>query len=400
MKQSKAQSARPVSKEDKADHLQVNRMAYSKFNTVEFAARRMPDFRNMLVGINDVDSLANQYGRYDAYTSMYFYPDTVIDYVRENRRNGKPSIAGFLGEVTSHYLFFDIDSKDNLKAKRSAERVLSFCYDDLGCQERDLSISFSGSKGYHIGIDKRVFGKLSPSEMLHTVDAKLRKEIEKLARVEDIDHSIKDKTRLWRLVNTRNAKSGLYKIQIAPDDFFRLSDYSIREIAREPQPVVFTDETGLVPTKHVKPVEKACELYSTTLERVGKRQAFSKDKSERFNTASEHNGALCDAALNMLRSKASEGSRNNTALVIASALRHGGYGKDRAEKMLRGWNAGNEIGLPEREILAVVQSAYRNDTPYQIGCNSMEDFCPYGDRKECRDYSTFMSRNGFGHKKK
>ena len=63
---------------------------------------------------------------------------------------------------------------------------------------------------------------------------------------EVVDLSIKDRMRLLRLPNTVHEKSLLYKIIITPRELKILNADEIREIAKRPKPLTWTDETGLV----------------------------------------------------------------------------------------------------------------------------------------------------------
>ncbi|MCI0565485.1 MAG: primase C-terminal domain-containing protein [Nitrososphaera sp.] len=392
---SKAPSATRLSNDDKPDCLELNRMGYQGFHTVEFASRRMPNFRNYLTDVGEVSSLAEKCGRYETYTSMYLYPEKVIDYVRENHRNGRPSISGYDGPIYSNFLFLDIDSKDELKAKRSAERVVSFLYDGWGLREDAVTTSYSGAKGYHLQIDSRVFGDVAPSDKLHRVYAELRKDIQGLARIQDdtIDHSIKDRTRLIRLANTQNAKSGRYKIQIAPEDFFGLPVYAIKEMAREPQPVIFTDETGLVPANHVKRNEHAAEAFQKAMTRLNGSASYEVTDNNHIDDAKGLKEVLCEARLNLFKNHVPEGQRNNSALVLASAFRSGGYSEARARDLILYWNHANQIGLSERELASVVHSVYLAKNGYSFGCGSFNGYCPYKNWKDCHDYREFLTKN-------
>ena len=100
------------------------------YHYVEFASRRMPNFRNLIIDIRDAKKYAEKFGRYDAYTSMYFYPEKVAKYVKGNLRDGKPSISGYNGRIISNYLFFDIDGKRLEDAHKVAKALASFFYDN------------------------------------------------------------------------------------------------------------------------------------------------------------------------------------------------------------------------------------------------------------------------------
>lgn len=147
-----------------------------------------------------------------------------------------------------------------------------------------------------------------------------------------IDQTICDKTRLWRLVNTRHGKSGLYKVQLEVDELFRLSVEAIKELAQAPRPTIFTDETGLFPKARIAANGKAAALYRKSLSKVKNTQE-SRDGcsvNKNIDDARPLREILCEARLNLLKSRVAEGRRNVFALILISALRCGGYSEERA----------------------------------------------------------------------
>ena len=149
-----------------------------------------------------------------------------------------------------------------------------------------MNVSFSGHKGYHIGLDCRIFGQVQASKWLHRLHAELRREIVSSAGIREVhafDQAICDKTRLWRLVNTRHSKSGLYKVQLEVDELFRLSVEAIKELAQAPRPTRFTDETGLLPKAGIAAFGKAAALYRKSLSKVKKTCPARKRKRKGTN---------------------------------------------------------------------------------------------------------------------
>jgi hypothetical protein len=105
--------------------------------------------------------------------------------------------------------------------------------------------------------------------------------------------------------------------------------------------------------------------------------------------------ALCAARLEMWRTSVLPGNRNNVAIRLASAFRIGGYGRRETESLLLAWNGRQSVPLMEREVLAVVASAYARPYPYAYGCHDevIRSFCPFADRlDDCED-----RRNGRSH---
>jgi hypothetical protein len=107
--------------------------------------------------------------------------------------------------------------------------------------------------------------------------------------------------------------------------------------------------------------------------------------------------ALCAARLAMWQNPVPPGNRNNVAIRLASAFRLAGYGEARVRDLLLAWNRERRINLPEREVIAVVHSAYARPFPYTFGCHDevIRSFCPYVGRLEaCEDYRAQHPRSG------
>ena len=168
-----------------------------EYRFVEFASPMMKGFRNFIVNIDGVKKLTERYQRFEAFTSMYLYSDDVFGYLDRNRIDGKFSISGYDGPIFSHYFFIDIDSKDLMQSQEVAQQLVSFLYDQWYVQKPGVTVAFTGNRGYHIGIDKRIFGKVLPLQYLNRVYAEIRKELPRLAGIKKsncIDQAISDKT--------------------------------------------------------------------------------------------------------------------------------------------------------------------------------------------------------------
>ena len=73
-------------------------------------------------------------------------------------------------------------------------------------------VYFSGT-GFHVGIPSSAF-KWKPHKNLHI---KVKEELNRFEIFNFADSSVTDKTRIIRVPNTMNSKSGLYKVEIMPD---------------------------------------------------------------------------------------------------------------------------------------------------------------------------------------
>lgn len=99
----------------------------------------------------------------------------------------------------------DVDGSDPEKARRKVVN-LTVLLKELSIPYRTY---FSGT-GFHLGIPSSAF-RWKPLEDLHL---KVKHVLNNAGIFEFADPSVTDKTRIIRLLNTRNTKSNLYKVQI------------------------------------------------------------------------------------------------------------------------------------------------------------------------------------------
>ena len=196
-------------------------MDTSKYKYVDFASalQREPRFRNNVVPIERVSDLLAQYREYECYTTYFLYAEDILEYLRSHKIDGHQSVSGYRGAMYAHYLPIDIDAKDLAYARDAALKAQEVIQDQIGINAKAMKIYFSGNKGFHFMIDTRSFAA-RPSDRMHLYFAEMRRVIadEMNSYGETIDHQIKDSVRLWRIPNTRNAKSGLFKIQLLTDE--------------------------------------------------------------------------------------------------------------------------------------------------------------------------------------
>jgi len=370
------------------------------FYLVEFASLRQPGFRNRVVPIKKVPDLLKKYRNYECYTTYFLFTESIREYLEKQKSTGagKVSVSGYQGKANASYLPIDIDSKDLFRAQYTARNIIKFLSSELGANSKSVLAYFSGSAGFHLMIDKRIFGKIEPSENLHITFSILREKlVEKSHTDKDtVDFSIKDKMRLWRVPCTINQKSGLYKIQLTLKELFTLSPDQIKRKAEKPQPLFYTDRAGLIPVGTlIKPYPKAKLLYEETIKMAKKREAAvnisSINNEKRDKNRPEIDEIFCKAEQFMATSNIPEGYRNNSAIRLVSKLRRKGLSREGAEEFIIKWNFGCNILLTGYELMSIVRSVYSRPFCYNYGCNDeiLKKYCPYEKRKECRDYRNF-----------
>jgi Primase C terminal 1 (PriCT-1) len=360
-----------------------------KFNLVDFAAHYQKGFRNHIVAIDEVPPLVDSFEHYGCYATYFFYSDEVLTYM--STQESAPTIAGYEGKVWAPFFPIDLDHPDLLLALEAARRLTAFLLERWQIDSSAIQIYFSGSKGFHLTLDTRVFGKILPSKNLPLIFDSLRRhlalEIPEPFR-DTVDFAIKDRVRLLRLPNTIHEKSKLYKVSLSLDELRRLSPAEIRECAQAPRALTLTEETGFLSHADVKENPAAGELFQHVRRQLKK--LTRKPFAYRFRRPADLTQLTfpCAAVQKIWESHIEPGYRNNCAIRLVSELRLLGLTDDEASGKLFEWNERNAIELPSDELQNVVRSAYQRRFPYRFSCRDaiLRRFCPLPDYESCRKF--------------
>ena len=159
----------------------------------------------------------------DTFMSLWDYDDYVIEYTKK-----KNSLSGYDGLLyMPDELILDVDGSNSDNARQKTIG-LTIVLKDL---EIPYNLYFSGT-GFHVGIPATAF-RWKPDKNLHT---KVKFALKSAGIYDYADPSVTDKTRLIRLLNTRNGKSGKWKVHI-PDKMIHKHIDHILEFSSKPQSV-------------------------------------------------------------------------------------------------------------------------------------------------------------------
>ncbi len=182
--------------------------------------------RNKVVPIGTIQPIAVDH---DRYVSLFPFDETITEWIQKNG-----SIKGHSGKHYLVYLAIDIDNEGNLSGTRdSAIAVVKKLFNDYGLSSDDLFIYFSGNKGFHVCVTDKTFG-IPPA----SVDVAARSKLlvaEITAGIPDIDSAIYENHRLFRVENSLNQKSGLYKIQLSFEELEKYDIDAIKKKAKKPR---------------------------------------------------------------------------------------------------------------------------------------------------------------------
>jgi hypothetical protein len=125
------------------------------------------------------------------------------------------------GEVLSDF-YLDFDQEENPdRARKDAVTTIKKLIDEYKIPESAIAIAFSGMKGVSITISHIVFNA-EPSEHLPLVWKSILQELVAKLKLRSADFSVYDRRRLWRLLNSKHNKSGLYKIPLTLTELEKL----------------------------------------------------------------------------------------------------------------------------------------------------------------------------------
>src|SRR5690606_14230057 len=175
-------------------------MIHPTFRFVDTAFKGVNNRNN----IKDIHNVKDFIGLSDCYATYFRYNNEMIFHFRE-----KNTVGGYQGQAYADWLPIDIDSENLQEAQDSLNKFVQ----NLKGYEINPSICrfySSGSKGFHIMIPSRLFGACPSPDIIK----RFRSVALSLAKGIKIDTSIYDKTRIFRLPNTINSRSNLFKIEL------------------------------------------------------------------------------------------------------------------------------------------------------------------------------------------
>lgn len=363
----------------------------AKFQLVDFAAHFQKGFRNHVVPITEIPALVRTFGSYGCYATYFFFSDEILTYMSAHTVDSTSSIAGYEGKVWAPFFPIDLDHPDLVVTLEAARFLVSLLIDKWMADLNSIQVYFSGSKGFHLMVDTRLFGKVLPSKSLPLILDAMRRHLAQelpISLRDTVDLGIKDRVRLLRLPNTIHEKSKLYKIIIPLQDLKTAEPETIRKLAKKPHPLSLTDESGFLSRVPVKENYDAAAF----LKKV-RRQAMRimrKPFRYRFQRPEDlsHVAFPCAGVQNIWESHVEPGNRNNCAIRLASEFRLLGLTEQEAGEKLFEWNRTNSIELPFYELHNIVRSAYQHPFPYRYGCKDdiLRRFCPFPNYTACRGH--------------
>lgn len=299
--------------------------------------------RNEYVNYNQFFERLKTLNCLDTYCSAYLYSSEKIEE------------AELYGN-----LYLDFDDADNLeRAREDVIHTLSFFKIVYQIPPNRIKIYFSGHKGFHLIVPKEILG-VQPRKDLNGIFKVIAEQIKTFSINKTVDLKIYDNKRLFRVPNTINSSTNLYKIMIFPDELSKMNEQQIKELARQPRNVVLKDKPTYNPVAGNQYL-KAVETYEKLAKEYNKRE-----KGFRYRKTLN---ITPECITNILEHGAEEGSRNITIACLTSFYRESGKTLEEITDLLTEWNSRNTKPTPEREMKATIKSIFYGNKTY--GCNTL-----------------------------
>lgn len=310
--------------------------------------------RKIFTTVDKVESMKEKFNNIDVYT-------TVFTYDSEDQNN-----STLYGPM---YIDLDMDFNDEKEfndLKLDLLLIVQALEDDFFIPRDRLLIYFTGKKGFHIIVPQTVFGlELRNDTNIHY--KKIAMELDKATINKVVDTRIYDRKRLFRLPNTINSKSGLYKVRVLLDDLKNMSFEDMKEYASEPKYIQSKVDFSLV--------KRAKEKFDSIIDEYYKEEQEKKERRKLRKKVDVKDVKLEPCISNIILEGANEGHRNNTAVILASALFQKGIGEEEIIEIMIDWNDNVVIpSINHMELMATINSAksmYESDRFY--GCTSIKE---------------------------
>lgn len=321
--------------------------------------------RRIFIEPEQMPDIRKRFNNTDVYATVFSY---------DNEDQNKANLFGPL------YLDLDLEienEEDYFILKKDLISIVTYLEQNYGIPYNYIKFYFTGKKGFHLIISTQIFD-ISPNDKLNIYYKAIAKELNLCTMTNLIDTKIYDKKRLFRLSNSINSKSGLYKVPINYEQIISFSFAEMKEYASSPKSNVIAV---------TEPCEKAINRYKEIVETIKAPKEKQNRGPIKLVDINELENSMPDCIVEILKSGAMKGNRNNTTIILASAfLQQGASYKDTLD-IVNEWNEkSNCPSLDDNEVSITVASAYQQvQSGKGYGCSSIKE-CGLCIGKECRLY--------------
>lgn len=275
----------------------------------------------------------------DCFRSIFLFDENLKYFVDKTS-----SVSGYLGKHIADAFCFDFDSENSIAVKNEVIKFCLYLESQFELPMDNIHISFSGNKGYHVTIPIEAFtDKPEPKEHFYKIYKSIA--IELTEGFQFVDTKIYEMRRIFRLINTINSKSGLYKIPLSFDELDNCSIQEIRDLAKKPRKIDSLPISEIGVNKYLN------ELF----EKWNNHYFIAPPKIEENNK---------NLFLDILKG-VGEGDRNDSAIKLSGMLIKNGIDREFITGILSAWNKLNKPPLDEKELEYLIRSAFNRYTDKQ-----------------------------------
>ena len=255
-------------------------------------------------------------------------------------------------------LVFDLDSEEAVELALIETRKIVKILFQIGIKP---NVYFSGAKGFHVVIPFECFG-IEPQFYLISIFKIMAKGLADTNKLKTVDLVIYERKRLFRINNTKNIKTGLYKIFLSYEELGKSLE-EIKQLAVNPRPENLQKPEV---NKQLNASYKLAERnFLKTLERKNEHRICTFDEVK-----------MRPCIKKILAEGAMDGERNSTCYTLALFFKSQNMLEDEVKEALKGFS-----GLNDKEIDGTVRSAYKST--YKWGCNDNDLVQKYCDKAHC-----------------
>lgn len=305
--------------------------------------------RNIMIKRNDTEALKlvpnfiSKCKNTDVYRCIYEYSLQDVD------------SAKLYGPI-----YFDLDgdvssNKQFQKLKQDLIGIINYFESELGLKEEEMNIFFSGSKGFHFTVNPEILG-IIPTTDLNVLYKAWALYLYNTYNIKSIDLKIYDKRRLFRVPYTINSKTGLYKVILSKKDILELT---LKNLERFKEPVNKDIFMARIKVETDINLEAAKRFYRKSQNLYRKRDSAGELETVKNPVKiPETKQDLLPCVKALLSEGAEKGYRNNTLVLISSAVLQSGYKLEETLDLMHEWNELNDPPLKRDEVEMTVRSAY------------------------------------------
>lgn len=318
-------------------------MLFPDFNYVEYAYHGA----NKRGTVTDIKLVRPPKDGADHYLCLYRYREELKRYIEETG-----SIKGHDFPAWADYLYFDIDNDDLDVSAMTALKLIEKMH-NLGIEADQIQLSFSGAKGFHVLTPLGLFG----AEPSKDINDRVKRLALHVADGLPIDSGIYDRARLFRLPNTVNSKTGLYKVNL-PHGYLLKDIADIKAYAATAQPLIKV-------AADCQPIENLRAIWAKTAGKE-KREVL---RDQPRNIKVPKHGKAC---IHRIMQGVPCGVIHNAAFRLANHFTKESYPPNIVRGILESWAPLNEVPAVE-DFPRMIEEA----GDYDYGCNDpvLKQFC-------------------------